>query len=201
VSEYLGGRGDLLLALSKAQAKITGAVKGVENSFFKSKYADLSAVLDAIREPFAENDLCVAQIMEPIEGGFALVTILGHKSGQELHSRLPVYLVDTKPQAVGSQITYARRYALAAIAGVAQVDDDGEAAHGRSGRKGTDQSTAAETSAPPISEDVKVALRDAAAEGMPALKAAWKELAPETRDLVTKFHGAWWTETKASAKS
>lgn len=122
---------ELLTALSKAQAQIEGAKKDCDNPFFKSKYADLSSVWQACREPLTSNGLSIIQTAEPTEKGWSLVTTLGHCSGQWMSSRMPLMFKDGTPQAMGSAITYARRYALAAIAGVAQEDDDGNEASGK----------------------------------------------------------------------
>ena len=124
--------GKLALALSKAQSKITGALKDSQNPFFKSNYSDLASVMDAIRIPFSENELSVSQITDEKDGKLILLTFLMHSSGEYLMSTYPVSSKDmNNPQAIGSGITYARRYALAAIAGVAQVDDDSERAMAR----------------------------------------------------------------------
>jgi hypothetical protein len=121
----------LAAALSKAQAEITGALKDSSNLFFKSKYADLASCWDACRKQLAANNLAVIQTTEVTEGGTVLVTTLAHSSGEWMRGTLPVVTKDNGPQAQGSGITYARRYALAAIVGLAQIDDDAEAAQGR----------------------------------------------------------------------
>jgi len=123
---------ELAAALSKAQAKIEGAVKDSTNPFFKSKYADLQSVVDAIRAPFAENNLAVTQTTDfDKECGICIITTLMHSSGQWIRGALPIMAIKQDPQGTGSAISYARRYALAAIAGVYQCDDDSESAHGR----------------------------------------------------------------------
>ncbi len=125
--------GALAAALSKAQADITGALKDSSNPFFKSKYADLASCWDACRKQLAANNLAVIQTVyvhwERDET--VLATTLAHGSGEWIRSDLPIRAKDTSPQAQGSAITYARRYALAAIVGLAQIDDDAEAAQGR----------------------------------------------------------------------
>jgi hypothetical protein len=124
--------GKLALALSKAQAKITGALMDSSNPFFKSKYADLASVMDAIRIPFSENELAVTQLIEEKDGKHFLITMLMHSSGEYVTSSYPLVIKDlNNPQSIGSVVTYARRYNLAAVAGVAQIDDDGEAANNR----------------------------------------------------------------------
>lgn len=122
---------DLFSALSKAQATIKGALKDSTNPFFKSKYADLESVWDACREPLTAHGLSVIQTTEfSPDAGIYVVTTLGHSSGQWIKGTLPIMAIKQDPQGIGSAITYARRYALAAIVGLVQVDDDGESAMG-----------------------------------------------------------------------
>jgi hypothetical protein len=132
---------ELATALATAQGQIENAVKDADNPFFKSTYADLASIRDAIRKPFSENGLCVMQPVS-VDGPKVIVTtILAHSSGQWVSSDLAMTAqrqilggawekIDT-PQAIGSAIAYARRYALAAIAAVATEDDDGEGTEGR----------------------------------------------------------------------
>jgi hypothetical protein len=123
---------ELAKALCKAQGKIKHAVKDSANPFFKSRYADLTSVWDAIRDAFQAEGLSVAQCPQVLESGAAVLeTTLMHSSGQWISSRVPLNPVKNDPQGVGSAITYARRYALQSIAGVCADDDDGEAAQGR----------------------------------------------------------------------
>jgi hypothetical protein len=124
---------ELAGALAKAQGKITGALKDSANPFFKSKYADLASVWDACRGALSENGLAVVQLTESDDSGVYVITTLAHSSGQWMRSRLRLTPKDSTPQGMGSAITYGRRYALAAMVGVAQVDDDGNAASGRQG--------------------------------------------------------------------
>jgi hypothetical protein len=121
----------LAAALSKAQASITGALKDSANPFFKSRYADLASCWDACRKPLTDNGLAVIQTIEAGEGRAVLVTTLCHASGEWIKSYCPILTKDDSPQALGSAITYSRRYALAAMCGLAQIDDDAEAAQGR----------------------------------------------------------------------
>ena len=121
---------ELAAALSKAQGAIRGALKDSDNPFFKSKYADLASVVDAIREAFSSNGIAYVQTVEPSDKNEVRVeTILMHSSGQWISCgvlSLPVSKADA--QGFGSAITYARRYSLSAAAGVAPEDDDGNAA-------------------------------------------------------------------------
>ena len=124
-------RSALFGALAKAQGEITGALKDSSNPFFKSKYADLASCWDACRQQLSSNGLAVIQTTDFFDGYVVLSTKLVHSSGQWVEGILPIKTKDDGPQAQGSGITYARRYALAAIVGLAQIDDDAEAAQGR----------------------------------------------------------------------
>lgn len=130
--------GELVKSLAVAQGKITGALKDSANPFFKSKYADLASVWDACRIPLSENGIAVIQQTEADDQGVLVTTTLAHHSGQWMRSTLRLIPKDSSPQGIGSAITYGRRYALAAAVGVAQVDDDGNAASGRQGVGYTD---------------------------------------------------------------
>jgi len=119
----------LATALAIAQGSIQGAVKDRTNPAFKSSYADLASVWDACRTALSANGLSVSQHPGRLEDGSATVTtILLHKSGQHISSVCAALPRDQSPAAVGSVVTYLRRYALAAAVGVAPEDDDGQAA-------------------------------------------------------------------------
>lgn len=122
--------GKIALALSKAQGEIKGAKKDTTNPFYKSSYADLASVWDACREALSRNELAVAQTTDIVDGQIVLKTVLLHSSGESLTGILPVMIGD-KPtaQALGSAITYNRRYALSAMVGIAPEEDDGNAAN------------------------------------------------------------------------
>ena len=121
---------ELATALAKAQGQIKGAVKDSANPFFKSKYADLASVVEAIRSAFAANGLSYVQSVEPSDKDEVRVeTTILHSSGEWIGCgvlALPVSKVDA--QGYGSALTYARRYSLSAATGVAPEDDDGNAA-------------------------------------------------------------------------
>jgi hypothetical protein len=121
---------NLATALAMAQMNIKGAIKDSANPFFKSKYADLSSVVEAIRPAFGQCGLSYVQRIEPSDRDEVRVeTILMHASGEWLSCgvlNLPVSKADA--QGYGSALTYARRYSLSAACGVAPEDDDGNAA-------------------------------------------------------------------------
>jgi hypothetical protein len=119
--------GELAKALAAAQGEMTAASKDGTNPHFKSRYATLASVWDAIRGPLSRNGLSVSQVLETPDAGPGVIvrTMLLHSSGQWICSRYVMPIHDKlTPQAVGSAITYARRYALSAIVGIAPDDDD-----------------------------------------------------------------------------
>jgi len=115
-------------ALNKAQAEMSGAKKGANNPFFKSKYADMNSVVDAVRIPFCNNGLSYSQFPIMQDNKVGVETILMHESGEWMSDILVLPMVKQDPQAAGSAITYAKRYALQSIAGIPSEDDDGNAA-------------------------------------------------------------------------
>jgi hypothetical protein len=121
--------GHLALALAKAQGEMGAAAKDASNPHFRSKYADLSSIMDACREPLSKHGLAVTQLPGRGEdGSVQLTTILMHESGEHLGSTISSRPAQENPQVVGSILTYLRRYALASVVGVVSDDDDGEAA-------------------------------------------------------------------------
>jgi hypothetical protein len=117
---------ELISALSKAQGEMKPAIKDSLNPHFKSRFADLASVWEACREPLSKHGLAVIQTMAHQDNGsICLVTTLGHSSGQWIKSIYPMACKDSNnPQAWGSSITYARRYTLSSIVGIAPDDDD-----------------------------------------------------------------------------
>jgi len=120
---------ELAKALSLAQAAMGPAIKDKQNPFFKSSYADLASVWEACREPLTKNGLSVTQLVNSEGATIKLTTMLIHASGEYISSELCMKAEKETPQGLGSAITYARRYALAAIVGISSDDDDAEAAN------------------------------------------------------------------------
>lgn len=119
---------ELAAALSKAQNQMSGAAKDKNNPFFNSTYADMASVVSAIKESFAANNLSYSQFPLMEDGKVGVETILMHSSGEWMSNILLLPTKKQDPQAAGSAITYARRYALQAIAGIPSKDDDGNSA-------------------------------------------------------------------------
>lgn len=119
----------LSAALLKAQRSIKFAAKDAKNPHFKSTYADLPAVIDAIKPALNDAGIVFLQTFSPSETGFiAVTTRLMHETGEWIEDTATVPLPKSDPQGYGSAATYARRYSLAAITGLYQDDDDGNAA-------------------------------------------------------------------------
>lgn len=126
-----GDRVSLAKALVAAQKASESIKKAASNDHFKSKYADLAHVVEAVVP--ALNNAGVAVIQSPSSDGqlVAVTTVLLHESGASVTSTLHLRPTKPDPQGVGSAITYGRRYALLAMTGAAPEDDDGNAASQR----------------------------------------------------------------------
>lgn len=116
-------------ALVKALAEVEGAAKDKLNPHFKSKYADLGSVMDAVKPALAKYDLAFTQATHVVEDGVCVETIIHHASGESLScGKLYVPANKRDAQGFGSALTYARRYGLMTAFGVPAEDDDGNAA-------------------------------------------------------------------------
>jgi hypothetical protein len=174
MSEMSATVGELAKALCKAQGKMKHAIKDANNPFFRSKYADLASVVDAARPALVENGLSVVQYTH----GTMLYTMLLHSSGEWIRGCIELkpmrqvkdkgWEVSEDPQSYGSCMTYARRYGMAAITGVATEDDDGNAASGK-------DSPSAD-SRPAVTLDPSILASFAEAKTADELKAAWNSI-------------------------
>jgi hypothetical protein len=119
-------------ALVKAQMKMGNAVKDSKNPFFRSNYADLNSVREAVLPPLNEEGISVTQPMVFVDGKKFVMTLFLHTSGEFLAGLTEVvYPKEGDPQAQGSGTTYARRFGLQSMANVGNEDDDGNAASGK----------------------------------------------------------------------
>ncbi len=123
--------GNLAKALSQAQSEMGGAIKDSTNPFFKSKYADLESVIEAIREPFKKYELSFIQSTSFDDNKIFIETVIMHSSGEWISGKYPISPQKSDPQSIGSATSYSRRYSLAAMVGVYQTDDDAEIAMNR----------------------------------------------------------------------
>jgi hypothetical protein len=178
-------------AMAKAFAQIEGAVKGKTNPAFRSKYADLAAVVDAIKPALAEHGLFFRQITHPADHGVCIETVIHHASGESLACG-PLFVPASKQdaQGFGSAMTYARRYSLMAAFGVPAEDDDGNSA------------VASKPVAKPAEPALRIndqeaalildSLREAAVDGLEALQARFKSIpnSPTKTAVWTQHQGA-----------
>lgn len=116
---------EIAAALAKFQGEVDNPVNTAVNPFFGSNYAPLDTILSTVRPVLSKHGLSVVQIPGSVENNITVTTILFHESGEYLESEPLVLRMDKMTaQGAGSAITYARRYALSAILGVASEDDD-----------------------------------------------------------------------------
>lgn len=116
---------DLFTALAKAQAEMQTAGLSAENPYFKTRYADLAAIVKASRPALTKNGFSIIQqIITSDEGHTYLHTMLCHASGQWVESRVRIVPPKTDVQSLGSYITYLRRYSIAALCGIVTSDED-----------------------------------------------------------------------------
>ena len=118
----------LFAALAAAQSEVENAIKGNVNPHFKSRYADLAEVLNTVRPTFARHGLSILQSTAFDGINVSVTTTLAHAEGGWVSSCASCVPARVDAQGIGAATTYLRRYALAAMAGVAQEDEDGNAA-------------------------------------------------------------------------
>ena len=125
---------ELAGALAKAQGEMTPVYKDKKVAFdtkqndkVKYKYADLASCYDACRTQLSKNEIAITQPIGVVNGMWVITTVLTHSSGQWMSSMLPINIT-LPPTALGSLITYMRRYTLCAMVGLAPEDDDAQAA-------------------------------------------------------------------------
>lgn len=192
----------LAAALSKAQGEIAGASKDKTNPHFKQKYADLASVWDACRAPLSKNGLAVMQPASASGPNVTVTTILAHSSGEWIEGELTMTAQQNTPQGIGSCLTYARRYALASMVGVAPEDDDAnEATRPQNGQAQNSQVAAIQKDAASPDGYTKfvATLMVAAGKGTPALMKAFNEGLLELRTYLTRSDNATWETLKSTA--
>lgn len=151
---------ELSTALNKAQAEIGGAVKDANNPFYKSKYADLTAVIEAAKGPLAKHGLSVTQMTDFDNGVEYVETQIMHSSGEWIRGRMLIKTKDNTPQSMGSGISYSRRYALQAALNIPAVDDDGQEAQGSNVNKQTKAPQGSLDALTPIRTEIAKAVKD-----------------------------------------
>jgi len=191
MSPTVGKLGD---ALAKAQAEMEGAAKDATNPHFRSKYADLASIRDACR-PLAKFGIAFLQPTRAEGPHVTVTTLLLHSSGEWIAEDLTLTAGQNTPQAVGSAITYGRRYGLAAMVGIAPEDDDGEAAEPRNATplNVPAQAPKAPTKPPKATAPVKfdswwAGLALVAEDGIDALLEAWQKSGRDLKEYAHAKH-------------
>jgi len=166
---------ELASALSLAQCEIENASKNAANPHFRSKFADLAEVLNTVRPVFTKHGLSVTQMPGmDAEGNVTVETMMLHKSGEWIASVITVPVGKRDAQGVGSAVTYARRYSLAAVCGIAQEDDDGNAASAPAPKQKVERL------------DPKLVEAFNAIDSLAGLKALWDSLDTDQHRLYAK---------------
>ena len=171
-------------AFIRAQANMGAATKSAKNPFFKNTYADLTAIQEAVFPAFHAEGFAIIQQGGADDFGRYMETQMVHTTGQVFSSR--VYL-ECKPgdmQALGSAITYARRYGLMALSGIPTVDDDGNAAAGRKQEK-ADPNRAKSAM---LIEWIEAADVRSLEEGLGKIKSQIKELQAASQPLAVQVY-------------
>jgi hypothetical protein len=153
-------------AIVKAQSVMGNAIKDAKNPFFKSSYANLNAVREAVLPAMNANGISVLQPTIQVDGKSFVETVLLHESGEFISSLTEVIvskLNDAQQQ--GSGISYARRYGLQSLVNIGADDDDGETAVGRGNLKATPAIAAATTNNVAKLEEKPVESATAASRG------------------------------------
>jgi len=185
---------EIAAALAKAQSAMKNAALNKVNPHFKSKFADLASVRDAVTSALNANGIAVVQTIDHDGDGIAVRTRLIHSSGQWIGSACPIAFAGDM-QKMGSAITYARRYSLSAICGIAADEDD-------DANSAVELPQAKQTAKPKAPEGFDNWLADLEAtadDGSEALKAAWLKSQPFLRKHLTDTDNAKWERLKAKA--
>ena len=169
-------------ALAAAQIEMGPALKDSTNPAFRSKYADLSSVMAACLPALNKHGICVIQPICDEEGKRYVKTVLAHESGETLDCRVELIIGKNDMQGYGSAVTYARRYGLMAMAGIAPEDDDGNAA-AKAAPKGEQ---VAETSAQSLGNAWRDAVMDTLPENATPLQTAKAFADAIAMDVATK---------------
>ena len=175
-------------ALVAAQAEIGGAVKGSQNPFFKSSYADLNSVIKELKPIFVRHGFAVIQLPCSDENGVGVSTRVQHESGEYIESQFTLPLAKNDPQAAGSAITYSKRYALKALGLMPDLDDDAESAMFRQVEEKTVEQWNVELEASILAIKESIGSGDYSAGSE-----AWKELSTDEK------HGVWVAPSKGGA--
>lgn len=178
-------------ALAKAQAAITSPPRNREvtvksdKGSYKFKYATLDGIIEHVREPLTKNGLWFTQTLANGDGKYRLVTRVVHSSGQWVGSETPLFVMPNNKgemtnQAFGSALTYMKRYALAAILGIAaDEDDDANEADGNTVESSKDRAPAMKAKLATVTKD-----KDWTAEAKAIFKKMREAEDQDERDMI-----------------
>ena len=181
--------------LVKAQSIMSNPLKGSLNPFFKTKYADLSSVLESCIEALNQNNICVLQPMVTHDSKNYVQTMLLHSSGEYIGSETEIKNKDiNNPQAEGSGITYARRYGLQSLISLGSEDDDGNKASRKDNNENKSKNLETKTEVLPDQKSVEeffktVADRQKLANAYSSAKKSYPRLA--TKPYIQWFQTAY----------
>lgn len=194
---------EITKAMIKFQSEIKLVPKGTANPFFSSKYADLGAIWNEIRKPLSANSLMVTHGVKSEGRTVNITTLVVHVSGEWMETDIEMEAKNLGAQAVGSVITYGKRYGISALLNVVSEgeDDDGEGAEGRGGDKG-----AAAKKQPDKAQAAKPPKSKATPPNGPAVRREWQwaKKAPVWDPKAKKYkcsNCAKHCETKVSTKT
>lgn len=197
--------GKLIAALATAQGEMKGAAKDATNPHFRSKYPTLASVCDAC-DPLAKHGIAYLQPTRAEGVHVTVTTMLAHSSGEWIAQDLTLTAGQATPQAVGSAITYGRRYGLAAMVGIAPEDDDGEAAEPRNATPMQAPAPRPPTKPPKPTTPVKfdswwAGLALVAEDGIDALLESWQKAGRDLKEHAHAKHRDEFDALKAYART
>ena len=175
---------ELATALSKAQTEISNPKKNAANPFFKSRYSDLSEVINVSKPILSEHGLSILQMPMFSDNLVSVETVLLHDSGEYISNTISMPISKADPQSIGSLISYCRRYSWASVCGLAQEDDDGNAASGK-----TEKETKAKSEVNPLQPKIDELKRLASDEpvDIDCIREAWRSLDSHKQQVVWKM--------------
>lgn len=173
-------------ALAKAQGEFVAAIKDSPNPAFKSKYADLTAIMEAIRPTLTKHGISVTQWpVHSTDNRVHMVTRIAH-DGEWMRGHFSMPVLKQDAHGYGSIVTYLRRYCVSACLGViTDLDDDGNAATGRH-------------TEPPAPAPVMQSINGTPGTSKAASRSTYEKLVKEVRDMVSMSALANWYKTNAS---
>lgn len=185
---------NIYAAFVKAQKGFAPALKTSTNPHFKSRYADLSACVEAVIDSLNDNGIGLIQKTHQDDRGVTVETMFVHESGESMSGgTLHVPAAKQDPQGYGSALSYARRYSLMAACGIAPEDDDGNAASQRPQQRQA-------TPKPAVDIEPWIAKMLAATSSKELNKVAQEAWDATQDERITTEHSRILAERKAAAK-